>query len=136
MPRRRYVAAVAVFLAAAPVGCSNRDSAAARAPRETGTVSARPGSDGTQQVVIAGNEQFRFVPSTIRAKAGRLRIVLTNSGTTPHNLQVDGAGQAGFTGLVGAGERAQVTVSLTPGRHRFVCTLHTRLHMVGTIVVS
>lgn len=114
-------------------GCANnRESAAARASRNTGTATAVAGSDGVQQVVVNGNEQFRFVPSTIDAQPGRLRIILTSSGGTPHNLRVADR----ETGLVGAGEKAQITVTLAPGRHLFVCTLHTRLHMMGTIVVS
>lgn len=135
MPRRTVAALLAAVAAVQFVsGCSNnRESAPARASRNTGTATATVAADGVQQVVVTGNEQFRFVPSTIDAKAGKLRIVLTNSGGTPHDLKVTGAGQ---TGLVGAGEKDQITVTLRPGRHGFVCTLHTRLHMMGTIVVS
>lgn len=136
MPRRALLAALTGVLAGAllAAGCgNNRESAQARASRDTGTATAVLGSDGVQQVQVTGNEQFRFIPSTIAAKPGRLRIVLSNSGGTPHDLRVDGTAQ---TGLVGAGEHQQVTVTLAPGRHSFVCTLHTRLHMMGTIVVS
>ncbi len=129
-----YAVAAMLAVGLSAAGCSNnRESAAARAPRDTGTGTATVASDGMQQIVVDGTEQFRFLPSTIKAKAGPLRIVLTNSGTTPHNLQVDGGT---ITGLVGSSEKSQITVNLTPGRHDIVCTLHTRLHMMGTIVVS
>ncbi len=125
---------LSVLLLLMAVGCSNRENAQARAPRDTGSGTARVAADGVQEIAITGTEQFRFVPSTIRAKAGVLRLILTNSGTTPHDLQVEGRSQS--TGLVGAGETGRITVSLSPGRYQFICTLHTRLHMMGTIVVS
>jgi len=132
--RLTTVVAGLLVASAALAGCgNNRESAAARAPRDTGTGTAIVAADGVQEIVVTGNQQFRFVPSTIRAKAGRLRIILVNSGTTPHNLQVD---QTGGTNLVGAGERSPTTVTLNPGTHQYVCTLHTRLHMMGTIIVS
>jgi plastocyanin len=123
-------------LSVGPLGaCSNnRESAQARAPVHTETANAKVAADGVQEVTITGNERFRFVPSTIKARPGPLRIVLMNSGTTPHDLEVEGAGQG--TGLVAGGERAQITVNLKPGRYRFVCTLHIRLHMMGTIIVA
>lgn len=127
--------AVLALLALLAGGCANnRESAQARAPRDTGTATARIAADGIQEIAIIGTEQFRFVPSTVRAKAGRLRILMTNSGTTPHDLQV--VGRPATTGLIGGGEKGRITVTLQPGRYTFVCTLHTRLHMMGTIVVS
>lgn len=130
----RLIAALAVLTLLAGGCANNRESAQARAPRDTGTATARIASDGVQEAAIVGTEQFRFVPSTVRAKAGRLRLLLTNSGTTPHDLQVEGL--TATTGLVGGGEKGRITVTLKPGRYTFVCTLHTRLHMMGTIVVA
>ncbi len=115
-------------------GCSNRESAQARAPRDTGTAAATVLADGVQQITVRGSEQLRFTPSTVKAHPGRLRIILVNIGTTPHDLKVSVAGQS--TGLVRGGERGSVTVTLVTGRYGFVCTLHTRVHMTGTIVVS
>ncbi len=134
MPRHLQTTAVAGLMLASllAAGCSNRESAAARAPVSTGTGTAVVGADGVQQIVVTGDEQFRFVPSNIRAMAGPLRIVLTNSGGTPHNLRIDGH----ETGLVGGGEKSQITVTLAPGRHEFICTIHTRLHMMGVVIVS
>ncbi|MDQ6874311.1 MAG: cupredoxin domain-containing protein [Actinomycetota bacterium] len=130
----RLIAVVAVVTMLAGGCANNRESAQARAPRDTGTATARIGPDGVQEVAIVGTEQFRFVPSTVRAKAGKLRILLTNSGTTPHDLQIEGL--PATTGLIGGGEKGRITVTLKPGSYSFVCTLHTRLHMMGTIVVS
>jgi plastocyanin len=121
--------AIAVLLTA---GCSNRESAQARAPRDTGTGTAVVAADGVQEITVKGSEQLRFTPSTIKARPGPLRIVLVNTGTTPHDLEV--AGQS--TGLVRGGEQGRITVTLSAGRHPFACTLHTRVHMTGTIVVS
>lgn len=128
------LAGAAALSGVLPACSNNRESAQARAPVHTETATATVGPDGVQEVTVTGNERFRFVPSTIKAHPGALRIVLMNSGTTPHDLAVEGTGQG--TGLVAGGERAQITVNLKPGRYRFVCTLHIRLHMMGTIIIA
>ncbi len=128
---------LAIVALLAGASCTNRESRQARAPQETATASATVAADGVQEITVVGNQQFRFVPSTVRAKPGPLRIILTTPSGTPHDLLVEGISDAGAsTGLVAAGEKRRITVDLQPGRYRFVCTLHTRLHMVGTIVVS
>jgi len=118
----------------AATGCSNRESAQARAPRDTGSGTAAAAADGVQEIMVSGSEQLRFTPSTIEAHAGVLRIILVNTGTTPHDLQLTGTGQS--TGLIRGGEQGRITVTLTHGRYPFECTLHTRVHMAGTIIVS
>ena len=132
------MAVITVLVLVSGPACSNREPRQARAP-QTGTATAKVAADGVQEITVVGNQQFRFVPSTVRAKPGPLRIVLTTSGGTPHDLlleRVAADGSGPNTGLVGAGERRQITVDLKPGRYPFICTLHTRLHMVGTVVVS
>jgi plastocyanin len=137
--RMNRMSAVAVALAmlpvmALPAGCSNRESPLARAPQDTGTGTAAKAADGVQEITIKGSEQLRFTPSTVKARPGLLRIILVNTGTTPHDLEVPGTGQT--TGLIRGGEEGRITVTLAAGRHPFECTLHTRVHMTGTIVVS
>ncbi|MEP6695820.1 MAG: cupredoxin domain-containing protein [Pseudonocardiales bacterium] len=129
----------ALCLAAALVlvgGCSNRESAQARAPRDTGTAMTVVAADGVQEITVSGSEQLRFTPSRVRAHPGVLRIILVNTGTTPHDLEVLGPGAGQTTGLIPGGGQGRVTVTLTPGVHTFECTLHVRVHMTGTIVVA
>lgn len=132
MTRLAAIAVTALLVCAG--GCTNRESAQARAPHDTGTATAAVGADGVQEVTVKGSEQLRFTPSTVKARPGRLRIILVNTGVTPHDLQVTGTGAS--TGLIRGGERGLVTTTLRAGRYPFVCTLHTRVHMTGTIVVS
>jgi len=129
---RRAVAVAAVLALLAATGCTNRESAQARAPRDTGTRTALVAADGVQEMTVSGSEQLRFTPSTVKARAGVLRIIVKNTGTTPHDLKLGDQS----TGLIRRGEQATITVTLTPGRYPFECTLHIRVHMSGTVVVS
>ena len=129
----RFAAAVVLAMTLLAVaGCTNRESAQARAPRDTGTGTAVVAGDGVQEITISGSEQLRFTPSTVKAHSGALRIIVVNTGTTPHDLKLTGQS----TGLIRGGEQGMITVTLAPGRYPFECTLHTRVHMTGTIVVS
>ncbi len=133
---RFVAAAVLAMTLVATAGCTNRESAQARAPRDTGTGTAVAAADGVQEITISGSEQLRFTPSTVKAHPGVLRIIVVNTGTTPHDLKLAGEGGDKSTGLIRGGERGVLTVTLAPGRYPFECTLHTRVHMTGTIVVS
>lgn len=115
--------------------CTNREPSQAQQPRNTGSVVAKEGPHGLQTATVTGNAQFRFQPSTIKAKPGRLRITLVITGGTPHDLEVEP--MHANTGLVSTGQRKSVTVRLNhPGTYRFLCTLHSNLGMTGKIVVS
>lgn len=100
---------------------------------QTGT--ARTLADGVQTITVIGNERMRFVPDVIKARTGRLRIVLKTTGNTPHNLQVTRL--HANTGMVQKGKPGSVTVDLRrPGRYDFVCTYHVKEGMTGVIEVS
>jgi plastocyanin len=118
-------------------GCQRREQAAPP-PR---SVTATPGADGVQAVTVAeaGAGQFRFVPDTVTAGVGRIRITFRNTGNTPHNLT--------FADLLDAGKRVAVPTLRggaegsiefsvgTPGQYRFVCTIHEALGQTGTLNV-
>jgi plastocyanin len=133
--RSRVALVVALLLAlAGAVGCS-RSSNRARTPQDTTPATASAGPDGVQHITVVGTEQFRFRPALIHAHPGRLTITLRTQGSTPHDLQLAAGGAS--TGPVTAGQPRSVTVTLPrPGTYGFICTFHTRLDMVGKIVVS
>lgn len=118
-------------------GCQRRQQAVP--PPQSVTVT--PGADGVQAVTVseAGAGQFRFVPSTVTAGVGRIRITFRNTGNTPHNLTFADLVEAGKRVAVatirgGAEESVDFTVS-TPGQYRFVCTIHEALGQTGTLNV-
>jgi plastocyanin len=83
-------------------------------------------------------EEYRFVPSQLRARPGPLEIRTLNVGTLAHNLELDRAGKRVVRlDTTKPGERASATVRLRPGTYRLVCTLgnHDDLGMHGKLVV-
>lgn len=133
MPARRIAACLAA-VAALLAGCSNTEPAVNRNPH-TGTATAS--SVGTvQQVTITTGDDYRFHPSTIVVHPGRVRIVLRHTGTGgPHDWSLTGF-PAAFVPLTQAGGTNSATfVAPSPGRYRFVCTIHVRQGQTGTLVV-
>jgi plastocyanin len=71
--------------------------------------------------------------------AGEWTITLTNRGRMPHDLVVeqDGDDIAG-TETIGPGESTTLTVTLTPGRYVFYCSVgnHRAMGMEADVTVS
>lgn len=100
------------------------------------TVTATTGADGVQTVTLDGNDELRFVPSTVKARVGKLRLTLKTVGNTPHDFLADNI-PGGRIGTVNAGDSQSTTMTLgSPGTYRFVCTFHEQAGMVGKLVVS
>lgn len=135
-PRRPFATAVAVVAVLALAACTRE--AAVNSQPHPGTASASP-VGGMQQVVITTGLDFRFHPSTIVVRPGKVRIILVNSARAgagePHNLQ--------FTGLPGAdlptldaGQSAEVTFTApAPGTYTFVCSIHAAQGQTGKMIV-
>src|SRR5712691_5507463 len=139
----RRIARTGLILVAAgsalTAGCQRRHETAPPPPPMSVTVT--PGGDGVQAVTVseAGPGQYRFVPDTITAGVGRIRITFRNTGNTPHNLTFSDLVDAGKRVAVptlrgGAEESIDFTVG-TPGQYRFVCTIHEALGQTGTLNV-
>jgi plastocyanin len=128
------VTALAGTLGLASAGCGWLGAGdSTHGPDVVATASAGPG--GSQVVRIKGDEQMRFAPNVIMAHPGRLRIELTVTGATPHNLEVPKLHAS--TGMVEEGKSASVEVDLpSKGRYDFVCTYHEKHGMTGVIEVS
>lgn len=139
LARRRLVlvgAVVALVVGAA--ACSNRRSSVEKNPR-TGSATASS-VNGVDELTISAGSDYRFHPSTVTVGPGRLRIVLHNTEKpgqgAPHNLQVGGLSAASVP-LAAAGQTRQLTFTApTPGRYRFVCTIHQAQGQTGTLVVT
>ena len=114
--------------------CSNGGPGGEASESPTTMASATTGSDGVQTVMITGDDQLRYEPSVIKAKAGKLRITLRTIGGTPHDLEVRPAKIN--TGLVSHDQERSIEVTLSRGRYDFVCTFHLTSNMVGVIDVS
>jgi plastocyanin len=135
--RRVFACAFACALAGVAVlaGCTNTKSAINREPH-TGTATASP-VNGVQQVTITAGDDYRFHPSTIVVHPGRIRIVLVHPGTGgPHDWSLTGF-PADFVPLTQAGQTSSASfMAPSPGKYRFVCTIHARQGQTGTLVVK
>ncbi len=135
----RRVGAVAVLavagLAALATGCSNRNAPQANEPH-TGDVRVTAGPDGVQAITISGGDNFRFNPSTFHVHPGKVKITLRDSGTTPHQFNFTGKPHLAIPMTMhGQSNSIQFTVR-QPGRYPFVCDLHVRENMTGTMIVD
>ena len=85
-------------------------------------------------------QEYRFGLSRLHLHAGLAVIELDNFGQDPHDLRVQRAGakHVAGTGIVAPGQRADLTVRLTPGRYSFWCSLanHRQLGMHAELIVT
>jgi plastocyanin len=72
---------------------------------------------------------FSFTPNVVEVKAGQT-VTWTNRGQTPHTVK----GKGFFSKALDHGQKYSFRFS-TPGRFKYLCTLHPTL-MSGTVVVT
>lgn len=97
--------------------------------------------NGTQQVTLTAGDDYRFHPSTFSVHAGKVRVILHNTGKgAPHDLQVTGF-PSDFVPLASAGQTQETTFTAPPvqngkaTKYEFVCTIHVRQGQTGTMIV-
>lgn len=141
MTLRRGVAVPAVLvLVAVAAGLA----ACARTPARPPSGSSRPdrvtaalAADGVQVVDLDAGNDYRFHPSEVDARVGRIRLTLHHVGIgAPHTWSAPDIPKARGP-LVQPGESQTLSFTVTrPGTYRFVCTIHERQGQVGRLVVS
>jgi|SRR5579864_6170100 len=85
--------------------------------------------------------EYKFDPSQINAKAGKVEFWLVNAGTVSHDMVIaDSSGSVvSRSDLVSAGDSFDFTVSnLSAGSYQFYCDVpgHKDAGMVGTLTVT
>jgi hypothetical protein len=99
-----------------------------------------------QQTVVGANRtlrlaltEYRVVPQTVRARPGLLAIVVRNEGRLTHNLTLSrGTTVLAQTVPLSPGARAELVLTLTPGRYLIASTLLSdqTLGEYGTLTVG
>jgi uncharacterized cupredoxin-like copper-binding protein len=152
MPYQRVLVVLPVLaLAAAGCGGSSADS------QGDASTTADPGAARhvAGHHVTVSMTDFRFKPSSLTAKAGKLRVTAKSAGHEEHEfvlirtskavgaLPVKGkeAPEAGSVGEISEqkpGKGATHTFNLKPGRYTFICNVpgHYRAGMYGTLTVK
>jgi plastocyanin len=98
----------------------------------TATVVAAPSATYT---LSADKSKLKFNKSTIRAKAGKVTLKMSNPSSLPHNIGVKGKG-TGKT--VTKGKTSTFSVTLKKGTYTFYCGVgsHEKAGMKGKLIVS
>jgi plastocyanin len=114
--------------------CSNQQGPVNRRPHPGSTTASAV--DGVQQVDVDTGDTYRFDPSQITVRPGRVHVLLHNLGKgAPHNLTFVNFTAA--TPLATSGKTTSVTFTAPPpGRYQFVCTIHRQQGQTGTLVVQ
>ena len=130
------VVALPLTLMTACSGASGRNTSTA--PSAGAAVRATGGPDGLEQVTIDATDNFRFAPATIQAHVGKLRIVLTDTGSYPHNISFPALHDTSATVSGNPGQQqTTLTVTLTrKGSYDFFCTYHSSAGMKGRVTVT
>ena len=93
-------------------------------------------------------DEYRITPSKIRVRAGRIRILATNTGVLTHNVRIEQDSDAqgvttpvvyGGTATMQPGTSAPgVTIRLFPGKYRILCTIgnHENLGQYAELTVT
>jgi plastocyanin len=117
--RKNKLAAGAVVLA---VGLAGVGTTAVAAPNATYKLSA-------------DKSKLKFNMSTIRAKAGKVTLSMSNPSSLAHNVGIQGKG----TGkIVSKGGTSTYTTTLKKGTYTFYCSVgsHAKAGMKGKLIVS
>jgi plastocyanin len=136
LPAARSAVAAALLVAGlASAACTNTEPAVNREPN-TGSAAAST-VNGVQQITLTAGDDFRFHPATIVVHPGKVRLILKHTGTgAPHDWRLDGF-PADSVPLTSAGQTKAVSFTApSPGRYKFVCSIHVTQGMVGTLVVT
>ena len=150
----RAFSLIALFCAIAiPVaGCGGDDdsSSSGSSGNSSGGSSSNTTSNSSGGGVSAGggtvlkiaadpNGALKFDKTSLSAKAGKVTIVMTNTSSIPHAVEMEGGGIEKKGAVVtGGGSVSRVTAKLKPGKYEFYCPVdgHKAAGMKGTLTVS
>ena len=114
---------IAVGLVIATVGATGMATAASN---------ARPAATYS---LSADRSKLKFNKTTIRAKAGRVSLKLTNPSSLPHNVGIKGKG---VSKTIGRNKSATYSATLKKGTYTFYCGVgsHEKSGMKGKLIVG
>lgn len=109
-------------------------------PAVAGAPLTRPLPPTDMVTVSARLSEWKVELSERRIAAGKVRFTLTNTGSVPHQFEVEGQGIEETTPLIQPGATAELTLDLKPGRYELYCPIgngsHKHLGMEADLVVQ
>jgi uncharacterized cupredoxin-like copper-binding protein len=118
-------------------GSSSGGSSSNTTSNSSGGVSAGGGT--VLKIAADPNGALKFDKTSLSAKAGKVTIVMTNTSSIPHAVEMEGGGIEKKGAVVtGGGSVSRVTAKLKPGKYEFYCPVdgHKAAGMKGTLTVS
>jgi uncharacterized cupredoxin-like copper-binding protein len=134
---------------------SDRDPGTAATPAATKTPSAQAGATASGGRLAVSMADFKFVPATVTADAGKLRVTAKNDGRVEHEfvllrtdaspdsipLEGNAASESDSVGEIAEqqpGETGTHTFTVKPGKYVFICNVdgHYKLGMRGSLTVE
>jgi plastocyanin len=105
-----------------------------------GSSASAGGGVGTVLKIAADpNGALKFDKTSLSAKAGKVTIVMTNTSSIPHAVELEGGGVEKKGAVVtGGGSVSRITAKLKAGKYEFYCPVdgHKAAGMKGTLTVS
>ena len=115
-------------------------SGAATTTESSGGGASSGGAAGNVLKIAADpNGALKFDKTSLSAKAGKVTIVMTNTSSIPHAVEMEGGGIEKKGAVVtGGGSVSRVTAKLKPGKYEFYCPVdgHKAAGMKGTLTVN
>ena len=86
-------------------------------PADTGAA-ASGGGGGGEKVSLT---EFKITPKDASVKAGKVTFDVSNDGSVPHALEIEGNGAEEKTDILTGGQKATLEADLKPGTYEWYC---------------
>ena len=118
---------------------SDNSSGGASSNTTSSSGGATTGGGTVLKIAADPNGALKFDKTSLSAKAGNVTIVMTNTSSVPHAVEIEGGGIEKKGAVVtSGGSVSRVTAKLKPGKYEFYCPVdgHKAAGMKGTLTVS
>lgn len=101
-----------------------------------GLAACSKGASGGGPEVAVTMEEWKITPAEVKIPAGGATLVISNKGTQPHDLGVEG--QKVASQLLQANKTEKLAINLPKGTYNLVCTVagHKESGMVAKLIVE
>ncbi len=143
MIRKSFVLlAVVLTIPLTLAACGDDDDEETTAAGDTTTAehdhAEATGGGGGGETVDISEVEFAIEPKEVSTAPGEVTFAITNDGSAPHNLEVEGNGIEEVSETIEGGQKTDLTVHLEPGEYEMYCAIpgHREQGMEGTVTVQ
>jgi uncharacterized cupredoxin-like copper-binding protein len=114
------------------------DATSEETATEDTTTEDTGGSSGGGETIDIAESEFKIEPADPTAQAGEVTFAITNEGSAPHNLEVEGNGVEEVSKTIEGGQATDLTVDLEAGTYEIYCAIpgHREQGMEGELTVE